>query len=185
MVKWLLDTLVPWWLKVAAIVAILMSLWGAWIGFKHWVSKPMVEAALIKERAKTEPAFKELTASFNTLKGTFNNITAASNLERAKRKAEIEAKKKELNHALTQNKSLKDDLAKLHGLGAELDSMLNAVAANNNSAIGASASTRLKQLSAAHQQCERALRESDGDLAEALGRLDEALAVVRALSPSK
>jgi arginine utilization protein RocB len=169
-----------WWALGAGVVV--AALWFGVINpYNNYVSSKKVAAAIKDERAKTEPVFKELTASFNTLKDTFDNITAASNLERAKRKAEIDAKTKELTHALTQNKTLKADLAKLHGISAELDSVLNTIASINNSASGASASSRLKQLSAAHQQCERALRESDSDLAETLGRLDEALVVVWAL----
>lgn len=178
---WLLDKLVPLWLKLAAIVAILAALWGAWVGFKHWVSAPMVAAALKDERAKTEPVFRELTENFKTLESTFKQITDASTAERDRRVAEINKKTKDLNYALTQNKTLKTELYNLRGANDDFERLLGAITTNNNSATGASASTRLKQLSAAHQQCERALRESDGDLAETLGRLDEALSVVRAL----
>ena len=179
----LLDLFDPagWLFKAVAALVIAGAMWWAWTGFKAWVSAPAVAAALKTERAKTEPVFKELTANFNALKGTFENITTASNAERERRIAEINTKTKELGNALSQNKTLKADLAKLRGLNDEFDRVLNTIAANNDSATGASASTRLKQLSSAHQQCERALRESDGDLAETLGRLDEALAVVKAL----
>jgi DNA anti-recombination protein RmuC len=179
-----LDEIDPrtWLWRAAGAAGVLVLLWFGVINpYNNYVSAKKVAAALADERAKTEPVFKELTANFNALKGTFDNIAAASNLERAKRKAEIDAKTKELNNALTKNKTLKVDLAQLLGARDEFDRLLNTIAANNNSTTGASASTRLKQLSAAHQQCERALRESDGDLAETLGRLDEALAVVRAL----
>ena len=180
----ILDIFDPagWAFRVLVALAVVAGLWFGIISpYNNYVSEKKVAAALKTERAKTEPVFKELTANFNALKGTFDNITTASNAERDRRKAEIDAKTKELTHALNQNKTLKADLAKLHSLNADFDRLLDTIAANNNSATGASASTRLKQLSAAHQQCERALRESDGDLAETLGRLDEALAVVRAL----
>jgi uncharacterized protein YhaN len=169
-----------WWALGAGVVVA-----GLWFGvispYNNYITAPAVAAALATERAETEPVFKELTANFNTLKGTFDNITAASNAERARRTAEIDTKTKELTNALAQNKNLKADLAKLHGADADFQRLLDTIAANNNSATGASASSRLKQLGAAHQQCEKALRESDGDLAETIGRLDEALAVVRAL----
>jgi DNA anti-recombination protein RmuC len=179
----LFDLLDPtsWLFRGIAAIIIAGAMWWAWTGFKAWVSAPAVAAALKEERSKTEPIFKELTANFNALQGTFENITTASNAERAKRKAEIEVKIKDLNYALTQNKTLKIDLANLRGANDDFERLLNTITANNNSSTGASASTRLKQLSNAHQQCERALRESDEDNAETLGRLDEALAVVRAL----
>lgn len=166
---------------IGSIAAVVLLWFGVINPYNNYVSEKKVTAALAKERAKTEPVFKELTANFNNLKGTFDNITAASNAERAKRKAEIDLKTKDLNYALSQNKTLKTDLALLRGASDDFERLLNTITANNNSATGASASTRLKQLSAAHQQCERALRESDSDHAETLGRLDEALAVVRAL----
>lgn len=180
----LFDLLDPssWAFRIVGSLGVLALLWfGVISPYNNYVSAKKVAAALADERAKTEPVFKELTASFNALKGTFDNITAASNAERARRKAEIDARTKELTNALTQNKTLKADLAKLHSASDDFERLLDTITANNNSATGASASTRLKQLSSAHQQCERALRESDGDLAETLGRLDEALAVVRAL----
>jgi len=179
----ILDLFDPagWVFRAVAALVIAGALWWAWVGFKNYITAPAVAAALAAERAKTEPVFKELTTNFNALKGTFDNITAASNAERARRIAEIDTKTKELTNALAQNKNLKADLAKLHGADADFQRLLDTIAANNNSATGASASSRLKQLGAAHQQCERALRESDGDLAETIGRLDEALAVVRAL----
>jgi DNA anti-recombination protein RmuC len=183
-VSGLLDFFNPssWAFRIAGVLGVAALLWfGVISPYNNYVSAKAVAAALAAERAKTELVLKELTASFNTLKGTFENITAASNAERARRIAEIDTKTKELTNALAQNKNLKADLAKLHGADADFQRLLDTIATNNNSASGASASTRLKQLSAAHQQCERALRESDGDLAETIGRLDEALAVVRAL----
>ena len=90
-------------------------------------------------------------------------------------------KQKELNNALSQNKAFSADLAKLRGADAEFNRVLNTISGINSNASGASASARLVQLGAAHSQCERALRESDSDLADTLGRLDEALSVVRAL----
>lgn len=149
--------------------------------YNDGIREKAVAQALKDERAITDPVFKKLAANFNALQGTFENITAASNAERERRIAEIDKKTKELGYALAQNKTLKADLAKLHGVSAELDRVLDTIASINHSTSGASASARLKQLGNAHQQCERALRESDSDLAETLGRLDEALAVVRAL----
>ena len=182
---------------IAAAIALLSTRWVQyalaslaaaallWFGvinpYNNWVTDKAVESALAEERAKTEPIFKELMANFNDLETTFKNITEASNAELARRIAEINTKTKELGYALAQNKTLKSDLAGLRGANDEFERLLGSIEANNNRTTGASASTRLKQLSAAHQQCERSLRESDGDLAETLGRLDEALAVVRAL----
>jgi hypothetical protein len=179
----LLDLLDPtsWLFRGIAAIIIAGAMWGAWTGFKAWVSAPAVAAALKDERAKTEPIFKELTANFNALQGTFENITTASNAERAKRKTEIDVKTKDLNYALTQNKTLKSDLANLRGANDDFERLLNTVTANNNSATGASASTRLIKLGAAHSQCERDYRASRAEHSETLGRLDEALAVVRAL----
>lgn len=180
----ILDLLDPtsWAFRIVGALGVAALLWFGVINpYNNYVSAKKVEAALADERAKTDPVFKELTATFTALQATFENITTASNAARDKRKAEIDAKTKELTHALTQNKTFKAELTRLHGDLAGFNSVLDAITANNNSATGASASTRLKQLGSAHTACERALRESDGDLAETLGRLDEALAVVRAL----
>jgi hypothetical protein len=169
-----------WWALGAGVVVA-----GLWVGvispYNNYVSAKKVAAALVKERAKTDLVFKELTANFNTLKGAFENIAAASNAERDKRKAEIDAKTKELKNALTQNKTFKAELTRLHGDLAGFNSVLDTITANNNSATGASASTRLKRLGAAHTQCEKEYRAERVEHSETIGRLDEALAVVRAL----
>lgn len=169
------------WRAAGAVAAVALVWFGVISPYNNYVSAKAVAAALKVERAKTEPVFKELTANFKTLRGTFDNITAASNAESARRKAQIDVKTKELTYALTQNKNLKTDLAALRGANNDFERLLGTIAANNNSAAGSSVSTRLKQLSTAHQQCERALREADDDNAETIGRLDEALAVVRAM----
>ena len=82
----------PLWLfsRVLPVLALFGAVtWGVHT-YNGKVSAAAVKVALADERAKTEPIFKELTANFNTLKGTFDNITAASNAERARRKAEID-----------------------------------------------------------------------------------------------
>jgi hypothetical protein len=157
----------------------------SWVVHKYndGIREKAVAAALGKERAITAPVIKRLGEWVAARDAKIEAIETASNAERARQIAVVDLKDKELKHALTQNKTLKTDLGKLRGADADFQRLLDTITANNNSASGASASTRLKQLGAAHQQCERALRESDGDLAETLGRLDEALAVVRALKP--
>jgi hypothetical protein len=169
-----------WW--VLGAIAVVAGLWfGVISPYNDYVSGKKVAAALEKERAITETILKELTTNFKTLQGTFENITAASNAERAKRKAEIDLKTKDLQNALAQNQTLKTDLANLRGADAEFNRVLNTITANNHSATGASASARLIKLGSAYSQCEKEFRESRIEHADTLGRLDEALKVVRAL----
>jgi hypothetical protein len=165
---------------IGSIAFVALATWGVHT-YNVKVSTKAVAAALVKERAVTVPVIKELAERVAARDATIGDIKAKSETERARQIAVVDLKDKELKNALTQNKALKTDLGKLRGADADFQRLLDTITANNHSATGASASTRLKQLGAAHQQCERALRESDGDLAETLGRLDEALAVVRAL----
>lgn len=155
----------------------------SWVVHKYndGIRVKAVAAALVEERAITAPVIKRLGEWVAARDAKLEAIDTASKAERARQIAVVESKDKELKYALTQNKTLKIDLGKLRGADADFQRLLNTITTNNNSTSGASASTRLKQLSSAHTQCERALRESDGDLSETLGRLDEALAVVRAL----
>jgi predicted nucleic acid-binding Zn-ribbon protein len=169
------------WYALGSLAAAAALWFGVINPYNNYVSAKAVTAALEEERAFTVPKIANLEGTVNELDATIAKIHAESDAEKARQVAAVDLKTKELKNALTQNKTLKADLAKLRGISIELDSVLNTISAINNSASGASASSRLKQLSAAHQQCERALRESDSDLAETLGRLDEALAVVRAL----
>lgn len=169
-----------WWaLGAGAVVAIV------WFGiinpYNNYVSSKKVAAALKDERAKTEPVIKRLGEWVAERDSKITNIETASNAEMARQAAVVDLKTKELKNALTQNNALKTDLAKLRSADADFQRLLDTITANNNSATGTSASTRLNQLGSAHNQCERALRESDEDHADTLGRLDEALAVVRAL----
>ena len=184
LISWVLDFFDPagWAFKVL-IAGIVVA--GIWFGivrrYNHYVSAKAVAAALVKERATTAPVIKRLGEWVAVRDAKIEAIDTASKAERARQIAVVDLKDKELKNALTQNKALKTDLAKLRGADADFQRLLDTITANNNSATGASASARLKQLGAAHQQCERALRESDSDLADTLGRLDEALKVVRAL----
>jgi hypothetical protein len=157
----------------------------SWVVHKYndGIREKAVAAALVKERAITAPVIKRLGEWVAERDAKLDDIKAKSETERLRLIAVTDLKTKELGNALTQNKTFKAELTRLHGDLAGFNSVLDTITANNDRATGASASTRLKQLGAAHQQCERALRESDGDLAETLGRLDEALAVVRALKP--
>lgn len=149
--------------------------------YNDGIRKEAVAAALKDERAKTDPVFRELTSNFNALGAIFKEITEASKAERARQIAVVDLKDKELKYALTQNKTFKAELTRLHGDIAGFNSVLDTITANNNRATGASASTRLKQLGSAHTQCEKEYRAERVEHSETLGRLGEALAVVRAL----
>jgi hypothetical protein len=180
----ILDLLDPtsWAFRIAGVLGVAALLWfGVISPYNNYVSAKAVAAALEDERAFTVPKIANLETTVAELDATIAKIHAESDAEKVRLAAVLELKTTELTNALAQNKNLKADLAKLHGADADFQRLLDTIATNNNSASGASASARLKQLGAAHQQCERALRESDGDLAETIGRLDEALAVVRAL----
>lgn len=174
----------PLWLFSRVLPALALVA-GVWFGivqpYNNYVSAKKVAAALVKERAITAPIIKRLGEWVAARDAKIAAIESASNAERARQIAVVDLKDKELKNALTQNKALKIDLGKLRGADADFQRLLDTITAANNNASGASAGTRLKQLGSAHAQCEKALRESDDDNAETLGRLDEALAVVRAL----
>ena len=86
-----------------------------------------------------------------------------------------------MKNALIKNTEANKELASLRGTTADFYRLLDAATANNNSATGASASTRLKQLSDAHQQCEKGYRIERDRHAETLGVLGEAVTTINAL----
>lgn len=178
----LLDLFDPtsWLFRGVAALVVAGAMWWAWTGFKAWVSAPAVAAALKTERAKTEPIFKELTVSFNTLKSTFDNITAASNAEARRQKNQLEIKQKGYDYAIANTKKLKAELDAMRGSDADFERLLNASAANN-SARQASQSDRYERLEAAYQQCERDIRYAAETAAGTLEGFSAAVAAIEAL----
>lgn len=155
----------------------------SWVVHKYndGIREKAVAAALVEERAITAPVIQRLGEWVAARDAKLEAIDTASKAERARQIAVVESKDKELKYALIQNKTLKIDLSNLRGADADFQRLLNTITANNNSTGGASASARLKQLGSAHTQCEKEYRAERVEHAETLGRLDEALAVVRAL----
>jgi small-conductance mechanosensitive channel len=168
------------WRAVGAAGALALLWFGVINPYNNYVSAKKVAAALAGERAKTEPVFKELTASFNALKGTFDNITAASTAEARRQKNQLEIKQKGYDHAIANTKKLKAELDAMRGSDVEFERLLNAVAANN-STKQASQSDRYERLEAAHQQCERDIRYASETAAGTIERLSEAVASIEAL----
>jgi len=164
-----LDWLMPWWLKLALIAAILGGCWWAVHSYNAAVSKKAVEAALVAPMAK----IKGLEAELKTIKDE-------SAKEVARRKVEIDRKTLELKNALIQNKALNDNLLKLRATDSDFERMLNA--SNSNSTSGAGISPRCVQVSTAHQQCERDIRTAIDEAAKSLEYLGECSASVRALN---
>jgi hypothetical protein len=183
---------------IAAVVALLSARWvqyalaslaGAallWFGvispYNDYVSGKAVAAALEKERAETAPLVAGLEATIKERDLTIATIKAESDAERTKRQAIINTKTIELKNALQANKTLVDKHTKLLGDADDFDRLLKSIEArNNDSTDAASGSARFKQLSAAHQQCERAFEGLARTAAETSGRLSEADAIIKAL----
>lgn len=184
LISGLLDFFNPAGLAFKALVVGTVAA-GLWFGivrpYNNFVSTKAVAAALVKERAITAPVIKRLGEWVAVRDAKIDAIETASNAERARQMAAVELKTKELKNALTQNKTFKAELTRLHGDIAGFNSVLDTITANNNRAAGASASARLKQLGAAHVQCEKEYRAERVEHGQTLGELGQALAVVRAL----
>lgn len=171
-----------WLAYMVGVAAVVGLLWYGIHSYNASITKEAVEAALEDERAFTVPKIANLEDMVNELDATIAKIHAESDAERTKRQAIINTKTIELKNALQANKILADKNTKLLGDANEFDRLLKSIEARNNDSTDAtSGSARFKQLSAAHQQCERSLREADTDLAETLGRLSEADAIIKAL----
>ena len=164
-----LDWLMPWWLKLALIAAILGLCWLAVHSYNTAVSKKAVDAALIAPMAKIK-----------TLETELKTIKDESAKEIARRKVEVDRKTLELKNALIQNKTLNENLLKLRIADNDFERLLNA--SNSNSASGAGDSPRCVQISSAHNECERDIRLFIEPAAKSLELLGECSASVRALS---
>lgn len=172
-----------WMWRAAGALGVVALLWFGVINpYNNYVSAKKVAAALDDERAKTEPVFKELTASFNTLKGTFDGITDASTAEARRQKQQLEMKQKGYDHAIANTKALKAQLDAMRSSDADFERLLNARPAKNSSSAGeASLGDRYERLEAAHQQCERDIRYAAETAAGTIERLSAAVAAVEAL----
>lgn len=96
---WLFDKLVPWWLKLAAGVALMAAIYGAIYGLISWVSAPRVKAAEAKINAKWDGQFKQQASDFKTLGQQFID-----------QRKEFEARTKAVNDATTKKlKELEDE----------------------------------------------------------------------------
>ena len=167
----------PWWLKLALIVALL----GGLLWLKHTydvrVTKEAVNAALVSERAITKPIIDGLKLELATIK-------AASESEAIKRRAELTIKTKEYQNALAQTKLLKAELDSKRSSDADFERMLNA-STDNNSASGTGLGIKYDRIKTAHQQCERDLRTALDTAANTIVGLSEAVAAVEALKVVK
>jgi hypothetical protein len=171
-----------WLAYIAGVAVVVGLLWYGVHSYNVSITKEAVATALAQERAAVKPAFDELESTIKERDLKIATIKAESDAERTKRQAIINTKTIELKNALQAYKILADKNTKLLGDANEFDRLLKSIEArNNDSADAASGSARFKQLSAAHQQCERSLREADTDLTETLGRLGEADAIIKAL----
>lgn len=168
-----LDWLTPLWVKLALIAALL----GGILWLKHTydvkVTKEAVNAALVSERAKTNPIINGLKLELATIKAT-------SEAEAIKRKAELNIKTREYQNALAQTKLLKAELDSKRSSDADFERLLNA-SSDNNSSTGAGLSIRHDRIKTAHQQCERDLRAAIDTAASAIIGFSEAVAAVEAL----
>lgn len=187
MVNWILDKLVPWWMKLAAIAAIVLSLWGVWVGFKIWVSAPMVAKAEAKKDAFYIPKFKKLENDFKGLEEKITRRIQDTNDATAKKLLEVK------HEADRKTKKYRDELAtqklvseQRHAASrVELDSLRTSTQAlaPSNGTCGADAGTSgyANGLASRFDSCARALAEANDDVAEQLERADKAEAAVRAL----
>ena len=168
-----LDWLMPWWLKLALIAALLGSLLWLKHTYDVRVTKDAVNAALVSERAITKPIIDVLKLELATIKAT-------SEAEAIKRKAELANKTKEYQNALAQTKLLKAEIDSKRLSNGEFERLLNATA-DNNSVTGTGLSLRHERIKTAHQSCERDLRTAIDTAASAIVGFSEALAAVEAL----
>lgn len=192
---WLLDKLVPWYLKLAAIAAILMALWGAWLGFKHWITAPAVAKENARVTAIYEPQFKKLTKDFNEL--TLNIVQSRLAAKTAADTAVAQEKLIALNQTDKYEKEIK--LLKAAAVKTAADRATDAritdervrnatsplAAGDGSGQQGIRLSGYTDRLSGLYAQCDKDLGDLIETAAGTLHRLAKAEAAVRALSPVK
>ena len=149
-----------WLAYIAGVAAVVGLLWYGVHSYNVSITKEAVAAALEEERAFTAPKIANLEDMVNELDATIAKIHAESDAERARQQAKLNIKTIEYKNALSTAATVQAKYDALLGTNAEFTSMLDSATANNNIASGASAGTRLKQLSEAHRSCERDLRSS-------------------------
>jgi ribosomal protein L16 Arg81 hydroxylase len=170
------------WLAYMAGAAALVGLfWYAVHSYNVSITEEAVNAALVKERTITAPAIKELVQRIADRDLTIATMKAESDAERTRQQAKLNTKTIEYKNAMLKTKTIQAKYDTLLGTSADFERMLHAATANNDSAGGAGLSPRFKQLSAAHQQCERDLRSSIEQTIATTGELSKAVAVIEAL----
>jgi hypothetical protein len=177
----ILDWLTPWWAKLAIIATLLASCFWLKHAYDIKVTTKAVEAALEKERAEIAPFITNLEETIKVRDLTIATTKAESDAERTRQQAKLNTKTIEYKNALLQTKTVQAKYDALLGTSADFERMLHAATANNDSASGTGLSPRFKQLSAAHQQCERDLRSSIEQTIATTGELSKAVAVIEAL----
>jgi molybdopterin-biosynthesis enzyme MoeA-like protein len=166
---------------MAGVVAVVGLLWYGVHSYNVSITKEAVAKALADERAAVKPAFDELESKIKERDLTIAKIKAESDAERTRQQAKLNIKTIEYKNALSKADAVQAKYDALLGTNAEFTSMLNAATANNNITAGASAGTRLKQLSEAHTECERNLRSSIKQTIATTDQLSQAVAVIEAL----
>jgi molybdopterin-biosynthesis enzyme MoeA-like protein len=170
-----------WLAYITGVAAVMGLLWYGVHSYNVSITKEAVATALAQERAAVKPAFDELEATIEERDLTIATIKAESDAERTRQQARLNIKTIEYKNALSKAATVQAKYDALLGTNAEFTSMLNAATANNNIASGASAGTRLKQLSEAHRECERNLRSSIEQTIATTDKLSKAVAVIESL----
>jgi hypothetical protein len=170
-----------WLMFIIGVVAVVGLLWYGVHSYNVWVSAPLIEAALAKERAEVAPFIANLEATIKARDLTIATTKVASDAERTRQLAKLNTKTIEYKNALLQTKTVQAKYDALLGTSADFERMLHATTANNDSASGTGLSPRFKQLSVAHQQCEREYRAERVEHSKTIGELSKAVAVIEAL----
>lgn len=166
--------------KVVAALVIAGVLWGAWVGFEHWVSKPAVEAALKDERAKTDSVIKALTDTVAARDKTIAEKDAAAASELKRQTDAANTKQKLYDNLKAQNAKLsKQIIAAIPSPEFVADGVRN-LTAGGDSTCAADSDYR-RRLGAAIVECEADLNTSLRATETAVDIATKAVAAARAL----
>lgn len=196
---WLFDKLVPWYVKLAIIAAILVGLWGAWVGFVVYVSEPRVKAAVEDNNLLWADKFNHNTSDLKTLgqqfidqgaafKARMTAITDNSNAKFQKEKDRANTAELRWKAELQAQKRLVIERDALVASNAELRKRLPDLARPIAGRDGDSEQVRSLRdfadgLGGILERCQQTVSNLRRGAAAAVDRLGESEATARALKP--
>jgi hypothetical protein len=171
-----------WLFRIVAALIVAGILMFGWHVFKVAITKPAVEAALVKERAEVKPKIDALTAERDAAKSTIAEIVETSKAESARLKGIADAKTKQYQSTLIRIRDNSAFMVADHKRTVdELNDRLRDITERSVSAAAAGDSGFARRIGAAYEQCERDIAEAKSAAGRANQGLAEAIATIKAL----